>query len=127
MVTYSEPILRDGQFIGVVTADLSLAYFLQLKHWLDELQLSRNDYGFVVSRAGTLISDANPEYQMGRRIDEFAGPHAAPAFRELLDLIHRHEPGLVHGTDLWKGNPVRYLVAPVPSTGWSFVAVIPEL
>jgi hypothetical protein len=63
---------------------------------------------------------------MGRRIDEFAGPHADPAFRELLDLIHRHESGLVRGVDLWTGNPVRYLVAPVPSTGWSFVAVMPE-
>jgi hypothetical protein len=126
MVTYSEPIHRDGQFIGVVTADLSLAYFLQLKRWLDELQLARGDYGFVVSRAGTLISDANPEYQMGRRIDEFAGAQADPAFANLLELIHRHESGLVHGTDLWTGDPVRYLVAPVPSAGWSFVAVVPD-
>ena len=84
-----------GQFIGVVTADLSLAYFRQLKNWLDELQLSRGDYGFVVSPAGTLISDANPEYQMGRRIDEFAGPSSKFRLRKLEARKHILEGQLI--------------------------------
>jgi hypothetical protein len=126
MVTFSAPIERGGQFVGVVTADLSLEYFRQLKRWLDELQVGRGDYGFVISPAGTFISDANPDYQMGRRIDEFARPSLDLGYTTLLDLIRRGQPGRVNGVDFWTDNPVTFLVAPVPSSGWSFVAVIPE-
>jgi len=126
MVTYSVPIARGGKFVGVVTADLSLAYFRQLKTWLDELRLARGDYGFVISPAGTFISDANPDYQMGRRITEFARPESDPGYTALVQLIERKQPGLVKGIDFWTGNPVTFFVAPVPSSGWSFVAVVPE-
>ncbi len=126
MVTYSEPIYRDGRFAGVVTADLSLAYFRQLKTWLDELRLARGDYGFVISPAGTFISDANPDYQMGRRITDFARPEFDHGYTRLFEIVRRKIAGSVTGIDFWTANPVTFLVAPVPTSGWSFVAVIPE-
>lgn len=126
MVTFSAPFQRDGAFAGVVTADLSLEYFRQLKRWLDELQLARGDYGFVISPAGTFISDANPGYQMGRRISEFARPELDSGFTSLLQMIESKQPGSVRGIDFWTGSPVTFLVAPVTSSGWSFVAVIPD-
>jgi hypothetical protein len=109
-----------------VTADLSLEYFLQLKRWLDELQLARGDYGFVISPAGTFISDANPDYQMGRRISDFARPDLHSGYTDLLHLIQSRQPGSVKGIDFWTDSAVTFLVAPVPSSGWSFVAVIPD-
>src|SRR5262249_35433316 len=109
MVTFSAPFARDGQFAGVVTADLSLAYFRQLKTWLDELQVARGDYGFVISPAGTFISDANPDYQMGRRITEFARPDNDRGYTAILQLIEAKRPGSVEGIDFWNGNRVTYL------------------
>ncbi|MBI3462727.1 MAG: hypothetical protein HY000_06650, partial [Planctomycetes bacterium] len=126
MVTYSAPFERNDRFVGVVTADLSLAYFRQLKGWPNELELAKGDYGFVISRAGTFISHQNSEYQMRRNIADFATPDSDLGFQTLLELIRRQEPGRVHGIDFWTGDPRTFLVAPVPSSGWSFVAVIPE-
>jgi serine/threonine protein kinase len=126
MVTFSAPVTRNGQFAGVVTADLSLAYFRHLKTWLDELQVARGDYGFVISPKGKFISDANPDYQMGRSITEFARPDLDAGYTTLLELIQSRSPGSVKGIDFWTGNPVTFLVAPVSSSGWSFVAVLPD-
>ncbi len=126
MVTFSVPFQRDGRFAGVVTADLSLAYFRQLKTWLDELKLARGDYGFVISPAGTFISDANSDYQMGKKLSDFARPEFDPGYTALLTLVQRKEPGAVKGRDFWSGEPCTFLVAPVTSSGWSFVAVVPD-
>jgi sigma-B regulation protein RsbU (phosphoserine phosphatase) len=125
MVTYSVPFVRDGEFTGIVTVDLSLEYFRHLKQWLDELGVARGDYGFVISRAGTFISHQNAEYQMHRQLSEFATTDFDPGFRSLLELIRRRKAGRVQGTDFWTGEPRVFLAAPVPSSGWTFVAVVP--
>ena len=49
MVTFSAPIYRDGRFVGVVSADLAIDYFRDLRSVVDRLDLGPKSYCFVVS------------------------------------------------------------------------------
>jgi hypothetical protein len=127
MVTYSVPLYRrQGQFAGVVTADLSVAYFKRLRGWLDELAPGVGGYGFVVSPSGTFISHPNPAFQQPRRISEVKEFREDPALRDLADRLLRHESGRVTAVDPHTGKLSSFLFAPVPSAGWSLVTVIEE-
>jgi class 3 adenylate cyclase len=131
MVTYSAPIEgRDG-FAGVQTLDLSVEYFDGLREWLKEVHLGEGSYGFVLSRTGTFISHPHPDYDfarlaaagaMPRRIDELKD--ADPSFLALARAIGQGGSGSATAIDPTTGKEATFLYAPVPSAGWSFVAVV---
>lgn len=63
MTTYSIPIYRPGAsrelaLYGVITADVTLD---ELHQYLQRLQLSRNSFGILLSRAGVILSAKNPD------------------------------------------------------------------
>ncbi len=133
MVTYSVPVRRATAFTGVVTGDLSLDYFKQLRTWLKELKLGENGYGFVVSREGVFLSHPNPNYEMPLKsaappvkISEVPEFQADAGVRELTRRLFAETAGEVHAVDPWTGRPSSFHFARVPSAGWTFVAVIGE-
>ena len=71
MLTYSVPLERQGQFVGVVTVDLSLDYFQVLQGWLDELH-----WGGRVRLCGqrhrNLHQSPNPACKLPRKITDFS-------------------------------------------------------
>ena len=87
MVTFAVPLFRNGEFVGVVSADLSLAYFGVLRNWLDELKLGGNGYGFVLSPDGTFISHPREDYRLPHKIGEH------PDFQNNDDLRRLTRPG----------------------------------
>jgi serine/threonine protein kinase len=133
MVTYSGPVRRRGQVAGVLTLDLSVEYFDLLRGWLKELNLGGHSYGFVISRAGTVISHPHPGYDFahvaaaGRKPRTIAELAAADAdFAALARRMQAGEAGAGTARDPSTGRPATFLFAPVPSAGWTFVAVIEE-
>jgi hypothetical protein len=121
MVTYSVPFYRDGEFSGVVSADLSIEYFRSLHNQLQKLYLGPSTSSFVISPKGTFIYHPNP-------IHEFPGPsssldqiQAAPDFLDLVRRMRHEEIGRARAMDFNTGRPAAFLFTRIPSTGWYFV------
>jgi len=141
MVTYVAPLIRGGKFIGVLTVDLSLAYFDQLRRWLADLNLSPQSYGFVLSPTGNVISHPDPEYDFGRRLEaghrnprNVTDPGSVdPAFASLARRMRKEGTGEARAVDPITTRPATFLFARVPldrndpnREWWTFVMVLEE-
>jgi serine/threonine protein kinase len=126
MITYSVPIMRDGRFAGVVTADLSVAYFDAMRQWLDEVKPGKNGYAFVISKSGTFISHPNPQFQMPRKIADTPAFQDTEALRTLTQRLLNRETGIAQARDPSTGKEAFFFFAPIAAAQWSFVAVSEE-
>jgi sigma-B regulation protein RsbU (phosphoserine phosphatase) len=116
--------MREGKFVGVVTADLSLDYFTKPQQWLDRLGVGRKGYAFVVSPTGTFISHPNPAYRGYDRITEVPEFQADESLKALVEQMLGGSTGPLRAVDPWTGRPSDFLFAPVPSAGWILGVVI---
>lgn len=134
MVSYSIPLRGKA---GVLTMDLKVDYFARLWHWLKELDLGERSYGFVVNgygatdgtgkdTAGILVN--HPQYPLTKetRHSILNLPGSDPTFTGLARRILSGEVGRGTAIDPATGKRSTFLFTPVSSTGWSFVAVIPD-
>jgi hypothetical protein len=126
MVTYSEPVRHKGEFVGVVTADLSTAYFDRLQDNLQALNFGPGSYGFVVSRNGKIISHPDARFSRNRNLADIAEQRGDDALTALVERILKQEDGEGRAIDFRTDKPARFLFAPIASAGWSVVAVVPE-
>jgi tRNA A-37 threonylcarbamoyl transferase component Bud32 len=127
MLTFSAPFRRAGRFAGVVTADLSLAYFRVLQEGLGKLRSEGGSYGFVVSPRGVLISHPDERYQLSGKGKKLTRLPTEGDFAPVGRRIVAGEEGSGRAVDFATGRPATFLFAPVRSSGWSFVAVVPDL
>jgi predicted Ser/Thr protein kinase len=123
MVSYSVPFNRAGQFAGVVSADLSIAYFRGLHDQLQSLYLGPDSYSFVISPKGIFIYHPNSLYEFPAAKSSIDRIDAAPDFLSLAQRMRREETGLGHAKDFNTGKPATFLFARIPATGWQFVVV----
>jgi hypothetical protein len=130
MVTYTTPIHRKEQLVGVLTLDLSVQYFDVLRGWLKEVNLGANSYGFVISPSGVIISHPHDVYDLAhlaatnkppQKITELAD--ADPSFTALIQRMQHEISGSGIAVDPATAKPASFLFARVPSAGWTFVAV----
>ena len=126
MVTYSAPILRDGVFAGVVTADLSVAYFGSMRRWLDEVNFGGGGYAFVLSPSGTFISHPDARFKMPLKLAEAPGVREDPNLQALAGRLLNRETGLARANDPSTGRSSLFYFAPIASAHWTFVAVVEE-
>ncbi len=122
MCTYTAPVLRDGQFRGLVTLDI-LSETL-----LSDLVRLRLESGYctLISGRGTFISHPDSSLVMHKSIFSLADEHGmdelATAGRDML----AGKTGARRIRDYVSDEPKWMVYAPVPSAGWSLAAVIPE-
>lgn len=122
MVTYSRPIYdRDGTFMGMITADISLK-------WLRKLVLSNSSnkqyYTFMLSRNGYYLVHPNPDRVMNETVFSATMDMQDSKVR----LIGEH---MLQGqTDCQRylnGDTTSYIVfSGIPRTGWSLGTVYAE-
>ena len=133
MVTYSAPIRRGGQIVGVLTLDLSIRYFELLRGWLKEVNLGGNSFGFVISPSGVIISHPHADYDLAHRVAANKSPRkvtelgeADASFKSLIQRMQTDESGSAVAIDPATGKPATFLFARVPSADWTFAAVIDD-
>lgn len=122
MCTYSAPFFRDGQFRGVVTVDVEL----------DKLQGRMIDKPassalfMILSRRGMVISDEDESLIMRTSIFQIAQEKQRPDLEALGTRLAAGERGLKRMQGITRAGPVLAAFAPIPSTGWSFLARVGE-
>jgi hypothetical protein len=121
MVTFSAPICRDGHFAGVVTADLAIDYFRDLRKSIDRLDLGPGSYCFVVSAGHRVLAHPLDRF-------EFPGPNsdiAANADFLSLERQWMHSPlEAAQAIDFSTGQAAAFRCSRIPSSGWTLVTVI---
>jgi sigma-B regulation protein RsbU (phosphoserine phosphatase) len=126
LTTYSAPLLRDGNFVGVATVDLRL----------DELSREIGDQlvdqSFIVlSPTGQFIAHSDPDLAGASDLQELASRQINPGFADLMQDIMAGRTGFsVLRNMVLNGSPEQGNVwlfhTPIDGAGWQLVAFTSE-
>lgn len=122
MCTYVVPLIRDGEFIGTTNIDVELETLQQAI----ALPIQHNARFSILSRSGTIVSDEEPDLIYHETVFSLAAKLQRPRLAELGRTILTGDHGTAQLNYTDTGERVLIGYAKVPSTGWSFVAGIPE-
>lgn len=128
ITTYSTPIIRDEEFLGVTTVDLRLDQLGQRVAQQSPLEDARF---MIMSASGRFVSHYNPRLNLTATLQDQAALRNVPDFQSLVDDILSGSTSLRvisnqfidGGTD--HGN-TWVLYTPIPSTGWFLATLLPE-
>jgi len=127
MATYSVPFHKNvkgnRQFMGIVTADVSLEW---LREMLLSIKILRTGYAFLISKNGTIISHYNKELIMNETIFSVAENRGDALLREIGRKMLRGESGFVPFRSIVRGRPCWMYYAPIPSSRWSIAVIFPK-
>ena len=127
MATYSVPFHKNvkgnRQFMGIVTADVSLEW---LRDMLLSIKILKTGYAFLISKNGTIISHYNKELIMNETIFSVAEERGDALLREIGRKMLRGESGFVPFRSIIRGRPCRMYYAPIPSSRWSIAVIFPK-
>jgi len=126
MATYSVPFYKTisgkRQFIGIVTADISLAW-LQKK--VSDIKILETGYGFLISKNGTIITHPRQGLVMNETIFSMAEALNDTQIRNLGREMIKGKTGFVPFTTPEK-KKTWMVYAPLASNGWALAALFPE-
>ncbi|HBC88605.1 MAG TPA: hypothetical protein DCZ94_16785 [Lentisphaeria bacterium] len=122
MCTYSVPIFRDGSFIGVLTADISLEKFADD---VEELKII-GGYCTIVSNTGMIISHPERSYIMSETVFSLAKKNNNKDLIEVGRKMTAGEKGFLKFKDFNTGMTKWIVFCPIQSPEWSIAAVISE-
>ena len=126
MATFSVPFSRQGpdgpQRVGVMTADISLAW---LRDLAEAIKIANSGYAFIVSAKGTFITHPRAELVMNQTIFSLARSLADETVEQAGKAMIAGKSGFVPAGGLLSGKGwLAY--AFLPSSGWSIGVVFPE-
>lgn len=127
MSTFSVPFFRmadeNKQFRGVVTADVSLGWLVEV---VSRISITPSGYAFLLSRNGVFMSHPERGLILRESIFSVAEEKGDAALRALGLSMVRGETGFVSAPDRFTREKAWLYYAPLPSTRWSIGVVIPE-
>jgi len=127
MATYSVPFYKTvsgkRQFMGIVTADISLEW---LRHIVSSIKILDSGYGFLISKNGTLVTHPLKDLIMHETIFSVAEARSDTLLRDIGRKMIKGESGFVPLTSIFSGKKSWMYYAPVPSTGWSLAVLFPQ-
>ena len=121
MVTFSVAIRRQGRFVGVVTADLAVDYFRQMRRGLDELDIGPGSYCFVVSVQRQVMAHLEDRCEFPSPDADLTKVPLPDSFRAMLDRWPREAEGTAQAVDYSNGRMTTFLFSRMSSTGWMVV------
>jgi sigma-B regulation protein RsbU (phosphoserine phosphatase) len=127
MSTYSVPFYRTvsgkKQFMGIVTADVSLS-------WLEEIvasiKIAQTGYGFLVSQNGTFVTHPDNHLIMNETIFSVAEARGDADLREIGRKMIGGKAGFVPFNSVVTEKKCWMVYAPLSSSGWSLGVLFPQ-
>lgn len=127
MATYSVPFYRTvggkRQFMGIVTADISLGW---LQEVVSSIKVLQKGYGFLISKNGTLLTHPLKELVMNETLFGVAEARKDHHLREIGKKMVRGETGFVPFTSMATESRCWMYYTPIPSNGWSLAVLFPQ-
>ncbi|MBI4800594.1 MAG: SpoIIE family protein phosphatase [Desulfarculus sp.] len=123
MTTYSAPMVKNGQVLGVATADVDLE---RLGREVAGLAVGQRGYAFLITKQGTFLAAPEESWVMRETFFSLAEGLQRPDMRALGQRMVRGSSGLVRVADWRSGRPAWLAFVPVPGPGWSLGVMAPE-
>jgi phosphoserine phosphatase RsbU/P len=127
MSTYSVPFYKDVKgertFRGIVTADISLNWFVDL---VSKVSLYQSGHAFLVSANGVFVSHPNKNWIMKESIFSVAEATGDENLRRIGRCMITGGEGLARQYSYHQGKMGWLYYAPLPSVGWSMGFFFPE-
>ncbi len=127
MATYSVPFYRKvggkKEFMGIVTADISLAW---LQEAVSSIKVLETGYGFLISRNGTLVTYPRKDLIMNETIFGVAEEREDKDLREIGRKMIRGESGFIPFRSIASDKKCWMYYTPLPSNGWSLAVLFPQ-
>ena len=129
MSSYVVPLYEtaDGtkRFIGVLSADLSLAW---LQEYVTSIKVYQTGYAFLISSKGTIISHPNPKVILNETIFSIADRQRSPVLREIGVNMMQGKTSFAEFEyrNIQTGMLSWIAYAPIRLNGWSIGIVFPR-
>lgn len=127
MTTYSVPFYRETggvrQFMGVVTADISLEW---LQNIVSSIKVLQTGYGFLISKNGTLVTHPLKDLIMNETIFGVAEGRDDKDLRKIGRKMIRGESGFIPFRSIASEKNCWMYYTPLPSNGWSLAVLFPQ-
>jgi len=118
MTTAASPIMIDGHFVGVVTADIDLS---GLTGTLGKIRPYKTGYVSLLTNLGTVVTHPNAK-QLGKAV-------TGPAAKVMANVVANGTATSVDATDPTLSQSAHIVVSPVRLTAaetWALVVVAPQ-
>lgn len=126
MSSYSVPFHRiingKKQFVGVVTADISLEW---LREIVSSIKIYQNGYGFLISKNGTVITHPQKNLIMNETIFSVAEEKNDPVLREIGRQMIQGNSAFVPINNIMTNGKALIAYEPLLSSGWSLGVLFP--
>jgi len=123
VVSFGAPIMRDNEFIGVCMVN---TFVEDIKNILAALETA-GSYTILISKAGTVISHPQSEYILQHTLVSLAQSRQRADMEELAyTLLREGGEGVIRLDATPEEGALWLAYAPVQSTGWILLAVVPE-
>jgi predicted Ser/Thr protein kinase len=121
MVSFSAPLYRGDRFLGVVTADLAMEYFAELRSGLDRLGTGGDSCCFVVTGGDRVLAHPDEQFEYPAPSSDLSRLPLVASTRSLIQRWHTLERGTGSGVDFATGRTARCYFERVPTTNWTVV------
>ncbi len=123
MTTYSYPFFKDGQVLGVSTADLSLKGLTEV---VNSIHVGKSGFAFLIDEKGTFLSLRESDKYANKTIfaaaEEFKNPELELIGRKMIE----GKTGFISAFDPLIKKQSWFAFGPLEATGWSLAIVFPE-
>jgi sigma-B regulation protein RsbU (phosphoserine phosphatase) len=127
MATYSVPFYKKvggkRQFMGIVTADINLAW---LQEVVSSIKVLQTGYGFLISKNGTIVTHPMKELIMNETLFGVAEARGDSHLREIGRKMIRGESGFIPFRTIVSEKECWMYYTPIPSNGWSLAVLFPQ-
>jgi len=127
MATYSVPFYKmvsgERQFMGIVTADISLTW---LREIISSIKILETGYGFLISKNGTIVTHPFRQLIMNETIFSMAEARGDPGLREIGREMIKGKSGFVPFKSIVTNKNCWMVYAPLSTSGWSLGALFPQ-
>ena len=121
MTTYSYPVQdKKGNYVGVLTADLSLDWLTEL---VGDVHVYPDARAMLISKRGMMMVFPDETLVMQTTLQDAANLTGDPAAQDVSQEMLAGHTGMRNVT--YSGIPRHVFYGPIPRTGWSMAVIIP--
>lgn len=120
MVSYVSPIIRDGQFVGITGVDVALN---SIDEEISKIAVYDTGYAFMTSKSGVFLSHPTNKDWIGTKSLTDIN---SEGFNQMAADISAGKSGSIDTIDPTTGKETNMFYAPIDSSDFAFVMVVPE-
>ncbi len=123
MTSFAYPLLKNGQFIGIIGADVSLE---EINNEVNKIKVYETGFGALVSNKGVFVGYKDKSYLGKENLSALAKKLDAPELEKMASDIQAGIGGVIETDKLIEGKDLLAFYQPVKKNNWGLILFIPK-